>query len=264
MNKLIPVLLGTILLGAAPQEPGRYAEVNGLKMYYEIHGEGRPLVILHGAFGWAVAYPGLAKGRRIIAVELQGHGHTGDIDRPLSYEQMADDTAALLRHLKIGQADVFGYSMGGTVALALAVRHPALVRRVAVFGSHAGPIEKAYNADVLKQFKELPADFAPPFLKEPYDKVAPDKSKWPVLVAKIKKMALEWGGLSEKDLKSIQARVLIALGDHDGPRVEHAAELFRAIPDAQLAVFPGGDHFMPWQQPEKLFPTVAAFLDAEK
>jgi hypothetical protein len=167
---------------------------------------------------------------------------------------MADDTAALLRQLKIGPADVFGYSMGGTVALALAVRHPALVRRVAVFGSHAGPIDKAYNEDVFKQFKELPADFAPPFLKDPYDKVAPDRTKWPVLVAKIKKMALEWGGLSEKDLKSIKARVLIALGDHDGPKVEHAAELFRAIPDAQLAVFPGGDHFMPWQSPDKLFP----------
>jgi pimeloyl-ACP methyl ester carboxylesterase len=92
---------------------GKYAEVNGLKMYYEIHGSGKPLVLLHGAFGWATVYPILAKNRQVIAIELQGHGHTADIDRPLTYEQMADDTAALLKHLKIEQADFFGYSMGG-------------------------------------------------------------------------------------------------------------------------------------------------------
>ena len=107
---------------------GKYASVNGLKMYYEIHGTGRPLVLLHGAFGLATVYPALAKDRQVIAVELQGHGHTGDIDRPLTCEQMADDTAALLTELKIEQADVFGYSMGGTVGLALAIRHPKLAQ----------------------------------------------------------------------------------------------------------------------------------------
>ena len=103
---------------------GQYANVNGLKMYYEIHGTGRPLVLLHGAFGVATVYPILAKDRQVIAVELQGHGHTADVHRPLTCEQMADDTAALLEHLKIQQADFFGYSMGGTVALGVAIRHP--------------------------------------------------------------------------------------------------------------------------------------------
>jgi pimeloyl-ACP methyl ester carboxylesterase len=115
---------------------GNYAEVNGLNMYYEVHGTGQPLVLLHGANmtidAMGEVVPALAKTRQVIAVELQGHGHTADIDRPLSYEQMADDIAALLRHLGIEQADVFGYSMGGGVALQVAIRHPEVVRKLVV------------------------------------------------------------------------------------------------------------------------------------
>jgi pimeloyl-ACP methyl ester carboxylesterase len=115
---------------------GKYAEVNGLKMYYEIHGAGSPLVVLHGAFmtigAMGALVPMLAEVRQVVAVELQGHGHTADVDRPLSYEQMADDVAGLIRHLGIERADVFGYSMGGGAALQLAMRHPALVRKLVV------------------------------------------------------------------------------------------------------------------------------------
>ncbi len=113
---------------------GGYAPVNGLEMYYEIHGAGQPLVLLHGALSatgtsFGKLLPALAATRRVIAVEQQAHGHTADIDRPLSYEQMADDTAAALRHLGIERADVFGYDDGGNVALGLAIRHPAMVDR---------------------------------------------------------------------------------------------------------------------------------------
>jgi pimeloyl-ACP methyl ester carboxylesterase len=238
-----------------------YAEVNGLRMYYEMKGSGKPLVMLHGAFGWATDYPILAKGRRVIAVELQGHGHTGDINRPLSFEQMADDTAALLKYLKIERADVFGYSMGGTVALALAIRHPELVDKVAINGSHFRPMESAYEPEAFRQFQSLPADFAPPMLKEPYDKVAPDPSQWPVLVAKLKQMELGFKGFSREDMQAIKAPVLITLGDRDGVRPEHAVEMFRLIPNAELAVFPGGDHFLIWTDPETVLSPVAAFLD---
>ncbi|HET7269870.1 MAG TPA: alpha/beta hydrolase, partial [Rubrobacter sp.] len=107
---------------------GNYAEVNGLNMYYEIHGTGQPLAVLHGAYmtidSMGEIVPGLAESRQVIAVELQGHGRTADVDRPLTYEQMADDTAALLRHLGIEQADIFGFSLGGSVALQAAIRHP--------------------------------------------------------------------------------------------------------------------------------------------
>jgi pimeloyl-ACP methyl ester carboxylesterase len=241
---------------------GKYATVNGLKMYYEVHGTGRPLVLLHGAFGWATVYPTLAKDRQVIAVELQGHGHTADIDRPLTIEQMADDTAALLKELKIEQADFFGYSMGGTVALGVAIRHPQLVRKLAINGSHAGKMADAYEPETFKQFQSLPDDFAPQILKEPYDKVAPDPKQWPTLVAKIKKMGLEFKGFTREELKAIKAPVLITLGDHDGTRPEHAVEMFRLIPNSQLAVFPGADHFLLWQDPERMLPTIAAFLNA--
>ena len=247
---------------ASTQVKGQYASLDGLKMYYELHGTGKPLVVLHGAFGWASAYPALAKNRQQIAVELQGHGHTADIDRPLSIEQMADDVAALLRHLKIDRADVFGYSMGGNVALAMAIRHPGVVGRVAVCGAHFGPIEEAYESATFQQFKNLPADFAPPLLKGPYDKAAPDPKQWPVLVAKIKKMGLEWKGFTREQMKSIKPPVLITLGDRDGVRPEHAVEMYRLIPHAKLAVFPGGDHFLLFTSPDTVLAPVAAFLDA--
>ncbi len=243
---------------------GRYAEVNGLKMYYETHGTGgRPLVLLHGAFGWATVYPTLAKNRQVIAIELQGHGHTADIDRPLTYEQMADDTAALLKQLKIEQADLFGYSMGGNVAMAVAIRHPKLVRKLVTAGSHYGKLEDAYDAEVVAQFKSLsPDNFAPKELKDPYDKVAPDPKKWPVLVTKIKKMGSEFKGFAREEMRSIKAHVMVTIGDRDVVRPEHAVEMFRLIPNAQLAVFPGGDHFMLWTNPETLLAPIATFLDA--
>jgi pimeloyl-ACP methyl ester carboxylesterase len=117
-------------------EKGSYVSVNGLNMYYEMHGNGEPLVMLHGAFGTidmhGALLPLLAQTRQVIAVELQAHGHSADIDRPLSYEMMADDIAALIKHLEIGQADILGYSLGGGVALQTAIRHPEVVRKLVV------------------------------------------------------------------------------------------------------------------------------------
>jgi pimeloyl-ACP methyl ester carboxylesterase len=253
-----------LMMGEEPRDKpeGKYANVNGLKMYYEVHGTGRPLVLLHGAFGWATVYPTLAKDRQVIAVELQGHGHTADIDRPLTVEQMADDTAALVKELNIEQADFFGYSMGGIVALGVAIRHPNLVRKLAINGSYAGKMADAFEPGMFKQFQSLPDDFAPPILKEPYDKVAPDPKQWPTLVAKIKKMGLEFKGFTREELKGIKAPVLITFGDRDGTRPEHAVEMFRLIPNSQLAIIPGADHFLIFQNPEKLLPMVGAFLNA--
>jgi pimeloyl-ACP methyl ester carboxylesterase len=186
-----------------PKPEGRYATVNGLRMYYELHGSGKPLVVLHGAFGRPTAYPALAKNRQQIAVELQGHGHTADRDQPLSVEQMADDVAALLQELKIERADVFGYSMGGIVALGLAIRHPDVVDRMAVNGAHFAAIDEAYEPESFRQFKSLPENFASPMLKGPYDEVAPDPKQWPGLVAKVKKMGLDWKGFTREQMKSI-------------------------------------------------------------
>jgi pimeloyl-ACP methyl ester carboxylesterase len=235
-------------------------------MYYEIHGTGQPLVLLHGAFGfvegWGTVLPSLAKTHQVIAVELQGHGHTNDLDRPLALEQMADDVAALLRQLNIKDADVFGYSMGGTVALGVAIRHPELVRKLAILGASAGNLKDAFEPEAYNQFLSIPADFAPPMLKAPYDKMSPDPSQWPKLVEKIKNLERDSKGYSAAELKSIKAQTLVMIGDREGIRPEHAVELYRLIPSAQLAIFPGGDHFMIWQKPEKVLATLAPFLDA--
>jgi pimeloyl-ACP methyl ester carboxylesterase len=246
-------------------EQGKYAAVNGLKMYYEVHGSGKPLVLLHGAFGtvegWATILPQLAKTRKVIAVELQGHGHTGDIDRPLSYEQMANDTAALLQHLKIKEADVFGYSMGGGVALALAIKHPDLVGKIAILGAGTGTPKDTYEPESYQQFKSItPENFHFPQVKDPYVKVAPDPSKWPTLVAKIIKMEENFKGFAEKDAKAIKAQTLVMMGDHDAVRPEHAVEVFRLIPNAQLAIIPG-DHFLLFMNPERVLFALLPFLD---
>jgi pimeloyl-ACP methyl ester carboxylesterase len=245
---------------------GKYAEVNGLKMYYEIQGSGRPLVLLHGAFGfaegWGPLLPTLTKNHQVIAIELQGHGHTNDIDRPLTFDQMADDAAALLRQLKIKDADFFGYSLGGTVALGVAIRHPELVRKLSFYGSCAGSMKDTYDPEVYKQFQSLGPDFAPPVLKEPYDRMAPDPKRWPVLVTKIKELEKIFKGYSAADLKAIRAQTLIMMGDRDAVRPEHAVEMYRLIPNAQLAIFPGGDHFLVFSSPDKLLATLALFLNA--
>ena len=246
---------------------GEYAEVNGLKLYYEIHGEGHPLLLLHGSFGvvsgWGGILTELSKKHRVIAVELQGHGHTADIDRPLSFENMADDCAALLDHLKIKKADVFGYSMGGGVAFALAIKHPELVERLITLGAGTRATKEIYDPETYKQFKSIsPETFNFPQLKDPYSKVAPDPSKWGVLVSKIVKMDDNFNGFPEKDVKSIKARTLLMMGDRDAVRVEHAVEMYRLIPNSQLAILPGGDHFVLYMKQDQTLGIISAFLDA--
>jgi pimeloyl-ACP methyl ester carboxylesterase len=244
---------------------GKYAEVNGLKMYYEIHGSGKPLVLIHGAFataeGWGAVLPTLIKTRQVIIIELQGHGHTADRDRPLTFEQMAEDTAALLQKLKIKGADFFGYSMGGTVALGVAIRHPDLVGRLAILGACTGSPKDVYDPETYKQGQSLPADFAPAILKDPYDRTAPDPKRWPILVAKMKSLMRDFNGFSAAQVKSIKAPTLIMMGDRDGVRPEHAVEMYRLIPNAQLAIFPDGDHFMLFTSPEKVLATLVPFLE---
>jgi pimeloyl-ACP methyl ester carboxylesterase len=247
-------------------DKGNYAEVNGLKMYYEVHGSGRPLVLLHGAFGfvegWAPVLPTLTKTHQVIALELQGHGHTNDLDRPITYEQHVEDTAALLKQLKIKDADFFGYSMGGVVALGVAIRHPELVRKLIVLGSGARPLKEIFEPEFYKQFQSLSPDFAPPVLKEPYDRMSPDPTRWPILVTKIKDMGNGFKGYSAAEMKTIKAPTLVMLGDRDGVRPEHAVEMWRLIPGAQLAIFPGGDHFILFSSPDKILATMAPFLAA--
>jgi pimeloyl-ACP methyl ester carboxylesterase len=253
--------------GPAAQEPkakGEYAPVNGLKMYYEIHGTGQPLVLLHGSFVWATNYPTLAQGRQVILVDMQGHGRTADIDRPFTFEQMADDTAALLKHLKIEQADIFGYGMGGTIGLGLAIRHPGLVRRLAICSAAYRPVEESYPKDILDAFREMtPEKFAPKELKEPYDKMSPAPN-WRGLVAKIVQMEGDFKGFSQEQMKAIKAEVFIAVGDRYDVSLEHIVEMHNLIPKSQLAVFPNSDHQLLFTNPDKMLIPIKEFLNTHK
>ena len=234
-----------------------YAPVNGLQMYYEIHGSGEPLVLLHGAFGaidlWGPILTTLAETHQVIAVELQGHGHTADIiDRPLGYEQMADDVAALLDHLAISQADVVGYSMGGTTGLQLAIRHPDRVRKlVAVSANYRSD---GYYPELLMGLQMMtPEIFAGTPQEEAYARHAPNPEDFPVLVEKQKVLPQDFA-FAEEDVQAIAAPTLVVIGDSDVVRPEHAVALFRLLgggipgdltgnlPNARLAILPGTTH----------------------
>jgi pimeloyl-ACP methyl ester carboxylesterase len=260
---------------------GNYAEVNGLNIYYEIHGSGQPLVLLHGAYMtidlMGEIVPALAESRQLIAVELQGHGHTADIDRPLSYELMADDIAALIEHLAFEKADLFGYSMGGGVALQVAIRHPEVVRKLVV--ASASYTSEGMHHELLEMIPTLtPEAFAGSPIEEAYLRSAPNPDDFPTLVAKLKRLDMEPFAWPAEDIGGIAAPTLLIVGDSDAIRLEHAVELFRllgggvmgdlaGLPKSQLAVLPGTTHFIPagsgvLERADWLLSMIVPFLDA--
>ena len=252
-----------------------YAPVNGLRMYYEIHGAGRPLVMLHGSFMsvelMGALVPELAKNRQLIAVEFQGHGHTGDIDRPITYEHLADDTAALLRHLQFDSADVFGYSLGGGTALQLGIRHPEVVRKLVVASAAYGTA--GLHPEAFPAFEQLaPEMFDGPW-REAYNRVAPNVDAFPTLVAKLKRLHTTPYNWPADDIRSIEAPTLIVAGDSDGARPEHTVSLFQllgggvfgdlvGLPSSQLAILPGTTHVGLLERATWLAPMISEFLDA--
>jgi len=253
------------------------ASVNGLKMYYEIHGTGRPLVLLHGALSatgtsFGKLLPSLAEARQVIAIEQQAHGHTADIDRPLTIEQMAEDTTALLQHLGIEKADIFGYSLGAGIALQIAVQHPDLVRKLIV--ASVAYKNEGLHPELLAGMESLkPENLAGTPWQEEYARIAPNPEDWPILVAKVKQLDLHIQDWPDEAISSIQAPTLIIIGDSDIVRPEHAVEMFRllgggvpgdltGLPRSQLAVLPGTTHVTLAERADLLVPMIAKFLDA--
>jgi len=234
-----------------------YAPVNGLKLYYEIYGQGTPLLLLHGSYmniplNYGEMIPELSKKYKVIAFEMQGHGRTADIDRPYSWEALADDAAALLSYLKIDKADVLGYSLGGTVALQLTMKHPELVNRL-VF------ISSTYKSDGwIKPVRDIFPMIKPEFfehtpLKTGYDKLAPDTAHWKAFVTKLAKFDAEPFDFGIENVKNIKCPVLIIKGDNDGVDLAHTAEMYQAfgggvsgdmagLPKTQLAIIPHTTH----------------------
>lgn len=265
----------------APVESG-YAPINGLEMYYEIHGSdqgsGPPLVLLHGnlstivtSFGKVI--PTLAETRRVIAIEQQGHGHTADIDRPFSVGQWAEDTTALLRHLGIEQADFFGYSSGGGVALDIALRSPDLVRKLVFAGGTSYSRDGFYPEMLAGSEKMKPDDLDGSPFQQAYASVAPHPENWRRLVMKVAEMDRATGGWSSDVIASLKPPALLIIGDSDIVRPEHVVAMFRllgggvpgdivGLPRSQLAILPGTTHVMIPDRAEWLASMALNFLDA--
>jgi pimeloyl-ACP methyl ester carboxylesterase len=263
----------------AQQPVAGYAPVNGLKMYYEIHGKGEPVVLLHGSFmtltnfNWPEMIATLAKSRRVIAVEMQGHGRTADIDRDFSYDNLADDIAALLDYLKIGKADVIGYSMGASVAMNLAIRHPNQVRKVVsisgVFRANGWVQEvlDAYPNFTAEAFKDSP-------IEVDYKKLSPTPNEFPNFVKHVIAMDLKPYDFGAEKLKATQAPMFFIHGDADGVRLDHIAEMYRLKGSeimgdmrprsaSRLAVLPDTTHVTLMQKIDVIAPMINEFLDAK-
>lgn len=249
-------------LNSATSTKSGYAPVNGLNMYYEIEGSGDPLVYIPPVFGFAgmKSFPALAQRHAVITMDLQGFGRTADIpERPLSIEQNAKDIIALLDYLKIRKADFLGESYGATTAVMIALMRPDLVGRVAAYGGTFGPPAEAHNTEMLHFDRPPTADGeSHSFQRDEYRKVAPDPAYWPKLWSKV--VGIRWDGFSAEQLASIQAPVLILVGDHDFVRIEHALQTFKRIPRGQMAVVPDAGHFALFSEPEKVIPIVERFL----
>ncbi|WP_232538718.1 alpha/beta fold hydrolase [Chitinophaga tropicalis] len=224
-------------------QTGNYASLNGLKMYYEVHGSGKPLVLIHGGgstiettFGHIL--PQLAKTHRVIAVELQAHGHTADIDRPLSFEQDADDVAALLKQLNIQQADIFGFSNGGTTALQIAIRHPQLVNKLVL--ASATCKRNGLAPGFFEGMQQATLDNMPGPLKDAYRKINPDPQALMAMFNRDVARMLSFKDIPDTAIKSIQAPALVINGDAEAILSEHALELSRTLPHGRLAILPSG------------------------
>ena len=277
------ILMAWVVVGAQTRTtavPSGYAPVDGLRMYYEIHGTGQPLILIHGGLGSTGMFepimPELSKDREVIAVDLQAHGRTADIDRPLSYEAMADDVAGLIRYLKIEKADVMGYSVGGEVALRVAIQHPEVVRKLVIVS--AAFRRDGWYPEIVAGMTQMGPASAAQMKQTPmyqsYSQIAPRPQDWAVLNTKLGEMFrkdYDWS----TEVRTIRVPTLLVFGDADAVRTAHAVEFFELLgggkkdggwngegmSTARLAILPGVTHYMIFASPALVL-VVAPFLDA--
>jgi pimeloyl-ACP methyl ester carboxylesterase len=255
-----------------------YAPVNGLQMYYEVHGSGgTPLLLLHGGLfdidlQFGEVLPGLAASRQVIATDFQAHGRTNDIDRPLTSADLASDVIGLLQHLRVDQADIFGFSVGGAVALHLAIHHPELVRKLIVSSVSFHPDgDRQENQDAVG---EMTVDMiAGTPMEQAYKAKSPHPDRLQDLLDKLGTYDQGFTGWSDADIQGIDAPTLITVGDCDAVRLDHAVRFlqlrggdvngdFVGVPASQLAVFPGSTHFFGMARTALVLDVVQTFLDA--
>ncbi|MFH8884522.1 alpha/beta fold hydrolase [Streptomyces californicus] len=232
---------------------GEYADLPGVRTWYETEGAGDPLVLLHGGFctndTWGAQRADLAAAHLLFLPERRAHGHTADVPGPLTYQDMADDTVAFLERIVGGAAHLVGWSDGGVVALLVARDRPDLVRKVVAIGANFRPgaecfVEPAMLDTMTPDGPELA------FFREMYEPVAPDGAgHWPVVAAKVLDMWRTQPELTPGDLARVRASTLVMAGDDDLMTLEHTTALYRAIPDAELAILPGASHLVPLEKP---------------
>lgn len=262
---------------AGPPETG-YAPVNGMEMYYEIHGSGgTPLLLLHGGLfnidlQFGEVLPGLAQTRQVIAADFQAHGRTGDIDRALTAADLASDVVGLLDHLGIGRIDVFGFSVGGAVALHLAIEHPRMLRKLIVSSVSFHPDgDRPENADAVGALTVDMIAGTP--MEQDYLAKSPNPDKLQDLLDKLGTFDEGFTGWSDAQIREIAAPTLITIGDCDAVTLEHAVRFlqlrggdvngdFVGVPASQLAVFPGTTHFFGMARTTLVIDVVTTFLDA--
>jgi pimeloyl-ACP methyl ester carboxylesterase len=275
---LMTMLLSGVVSGQQKPTTG-YAPVNGLKMYYEIHGSGEPVVLLHGAFmaisgDWNDWIGELSKTRKVIAVEMQGHGRTADIKRDITYENLADDVAGLLDYLKIPNADIVGYSLGGGVAIQCAIRHPEKVRKVVSISSVFrldGWVKEGVDAlakITAEVFKGSP-------IEAEYKRLSPTPNEFPDFVKHVIAMASKPYDFGADKFKATKAPMFFIHGDADGVRLDHIAEMYRLKGGgnihgdmqprsaSRLAILPDTTHVTLMNRMTTIVPMINDFLDAK-
>jgi pimeloyl-ACP methyl ester carboxylesterase len=245
-----------------------HEEIDGVPIWYEEHGDpdGPPLVALHGGImtfegSFGDVLPWLQAGRRVIGVELQGHGHTPDTGRAMSYDRFADDVAALIDRLSLGQIDVWGFSLGAETATALAVRHPTKVRRLVLAASSIRP--DGYHREITAPEQDdpkLPTEAEFRTWQTAYEAVAPDPSAFFPFLERLQPVVHAFAGWSADEIRGITAPTFLVIGDRDFVRLDHAAEMLDLFPDCRLAVLPCTRHSEVMQRSEELRTLVVPFL----
>jgi pimeloyl-ACP methyl ester carboxylesterase len=272
---IIAILLLTVFQSngqqSKPADSG-YVPVNGIKVYYEVYGEGKPLVLLHGAFytiqmNWGQLIPELSKTRKVIAIELQGHGHTPFSDRKLDLATLASDVEGVMNHLKVDSADVAGYSMGGSVAYQLTIQSPKRVRKLVIISSTYKT--SGWLSQVTNGFKGLKPEFLTNTpMKAAYDAVAPDKTKWTKFLEQMIAFAGTPFNMGDNNIAKITSPVLLISGDNDGLDKIELIKTYQLLggcvsadlgpmPKSHLAIVPSQGHVSLMMQTK----TILSYLD---